>query len=660
MSSLSSFEAFKVKDRNTLSQPGTNQTISEAVAENFLNKSATSRSIAEAIVEQQVLKKKVYNRTALKKTLVPPFPNITPKPPKKRRVKPDVEKKIFTSLMYNQIKQQEGQGMDTLVGIGVAEKPPLFFNENGTPNLNSNKSAFKKAILKKYGENNFHFAEVLNSEETATIVDGMPGLFTAPALGMTTFGRYASFFLSRKLVPHFHESNEVHILFDVPSIWGHNLKMSTHAKRDAPKTVLAPLDEDIDDDTKVPSTSQWSSFLTNRADKRKLVEFLGRKILEASKWLEPGQVLIAGGCFHDNETYMITKEKTETLVDFKCNHEEADTRMFAHAAWSRKKCVQLVASDTDILAILLLNHESFTNKQMVIQCSDNKERLDVTKLMKDMEDDGDTELSRVRNSGISSPMVYGTIHALIGSDILCSPRGFGPVWIIKTCLDFATYLFERSTGLQNLHHDSESSKGAYIRFVLALFKKRYSSKIKKRPEEILGPVPNYSEIISELQKETWVHTLESKSMLPSEECLLLRERNFAFQMIIWKQATKPHMNVPKPEQYGWEQTEIGFVLQADSQQNINKQKTIFDAIMRKCACKSSHCQSNRCSCKKNKGFCSSLCDCLNCENTDTAKPYSEVVLEQQPEALDSEEEALTSASEEEDTDSENVENDFDY
>ena len=184
-------------------QPGTNQHISESVAENFLNKSSTSRSIAEAIIEQQVLKKKVYNRAVLKKTLVPPFPKTTPKPPKKRKVKPDVEKKIFTSLMYNQIKQQEGQGVDTLVGIGVAEKPPLFFNDDGTPNLNSNKSAFKKAILKKYGENNFFFSEILSSEETAIIVDGMPGLFTAPALGMKTFGQYASFFLSKKLVPHF-------------------------------------------------------------------------------------------------------------------------------------------------------------------------------------------------------------------------------------------------------------------------------------------------------------------------------------------------------------------------------------------------------------------------------------------------------------------------
>ena len=81
------------------------------------------------------------------------------------------------------------------------------------------------------------------------------------------------------------------------------------------------------------------------------------------------------------------------------------------------------------------------------------------------------------------------------------------------------------------------------------------------------------------------------------------------------------------------------------------------AIMRKCGCKSSHCQTNCCSCKKIKGFCSSLCNCLNCENTDAARPCPDEVLEQPPEALDSEDEVLTSESEE-DTDSEEIEKDF--
>ena len=122
-------------------------------------------------------------------------------------------------------------------------------------------------------------------------------------------------------------------------------------------------------------------------------------------------------------------------------------------------------------------------------------------------------------------------------------------------------------------------------------------------------------------------------------------------MTIWGQATKPEIIVPRPDEYGWEQGDSGFVLQPDSKENTQKQKSVFDAIMRKCKCKSSNCQTNRCSCKKNKNSCTSLCECMNCRNTNThhTDPVS-TNLVAQPETLDSEEEIETSASEEDESD----------
>ena len=87
---------------------------------------------------------------------------------------------------------------------------------------------------------------------------------------------------------------------------------------------------------------------------------------------------------------------------------------------------------------------------------------------------------------VSSTSIFGLIHILIGSDILCSPRGFGPSWILKTCLDFSTYLFHHEWGIQLLWKDNPQSRGSFLRFMLALFKKRYSSKIKRGPEELLS------------------------------------------------------------------------------------------------------------------------------------------------------------------------------
>ena len=87
-------------------------------------------------------------------------------------------------------------------------------------------------------------------------------------------------------------------------------------------------------------------------------------------------------------------------------------------------------------------------------------------------------------------------------------------------------------------------------------------------------------------------------------------------MKIWGQATKAQMTVPNPLEYGWEKKSDGFELQADSESNINRQKTNFDIIMMRCACKSIRCQTRACKCKKAGNPCTALCECLNCENGD--------------------------------------------
>ena len=642
---LTEFEAFRVKDRNRLFQPGTSSEIPQAVAENFLEKSDTSRNIAEAIVEQQVLKKNVYNKTALKKTVVHPFPNAEPKEKTKKKLKPDMEKKILTTLLHSQLKQHDKQSTETILGIGVAEKPQLFFNADGAPVTNTNKSTYMTTVLKMYGENNFQYVGNPAIESKATFIDGMPALFLAPILGLTSFGSYAQFLIKKKVIPHFANSQEVHIIFDVPFSWGFNLKQNVQQKRDALKKAVPPLQEEITDNTKVPSSSKWTSFLSNREDKRKLVYFVGEKLLLAKEWLKPGQSLIAGGCFPDNETYLITSNSAETLPALRSNHEEADTRMFAHAAWSSKTVIEFVSVDTDVFSILLLNHQKFDHKQIIIKSSENRGKLDMTKLMKEMNDDTNTELARIRKNGVSTPLFFGIIHPLIGSDILCSPRGFGPSWVIKSCLHYAAYLFHPETGLQHLGNAENNSKGAYIRFILSLFLKRFSSKIKRKPEEILRPMADYSEIISDLQKQTWVHTLETKTMIPSKDCLTLREKNFSFQLQVWTQATNPNIKVPDPLKYGWVQTENEFTLQADSAENMAKKKPIYDTIMRKCGCKSSQCLSGRCNCKKNGNHCTSLCECLNCENTEHSKSKTSEKAIPERVVIMEEEEICTSGSE---------------
>ena len=91
-----------------------------------------------------------------------------------------------------------------------------------------------------------------------------------------------------------------------------------------------------------------------------------------------------------------------------------------------------------------------------------------------------------------------------------------------------------------------------------------------------------------------------------------------------------------------------YQLVADSSENLKKQKTIFDTIMRKCGCKTSQCLTGRCTCKKNNTHCTSLCGCLNCENSGEKAPTpdeSQVVADQDVYSLEIDEDDVSSASE---------------
>ena len=70
---------------------------------------------------------------------------------------------------------------------------------------------------------------------------------------------------------NFAVSSEVHICYN-PS-YQYNLKTSTQEKRDAKNKPYEEIPE-ITDDTIIPK-GKWPDFLSNRKNKRKLIEFIG-------------------------------------------------------------------------------------------------------------------------------------------------------------------------------------------------------------------------------------------------------------------------------------------------------------------------------------------------------------------------------------------------
>ena len=72
--------------------------------------------------------------------------------------------------------------------------------------------------------------------------------------------------------------------------------------------------------------------------------------------------------------------------------------------------LEIIAADTDIFSIFLLNHELFSNKQVVMIHGDGNQNIDMTKLANRMNEDTDNNLSRLRKDGVNSATIFGLIH----------------------------------------------------------------------------------------------------------------------------------------------------------------------------------------------------------------------------------------------------------
>ena len=158
---------------------------------------------------------------------------------------------------------------------------------------------------------------------------------------------------------------------------------------------------------------------------------------------------------------MVQAGEVKEVAELESNHEEADTRLFAHAKWSKQQVVQIVAANTDVLEILLLSYHHFSVRMVLIDQSDNSKVLHMNVLVEAMNQDQDNDVLLLRQRGeIYVPYFFGLIHPLIGSDILCSPRTFGPAAVLKACIDFSPYLFSGPNGIQNLAKEDHDCKDA--------------------------------------------------------------------------------------------------------------------------------------------------------------------------------------------------------
>ncbi len=104
---------------------------------------------------------------------------------------------------------------------------------------------------------------------------------------------------------------------------------------------------------------EWKGFIHNPLNKANLLNYMGEAWAAQNKSLPAGCTLILGGIFCDpGRTVLLSVDCQVELPELSCEkHEEADTRMFAHIAYSvqilHHKRAVVVATDTDVIMMCM-------------------------------------------------------------------------------------------------------------------------------------------------------------------------------------------------------------------------------------------------------------------------------------------------------------------
>ena len=140
--------------------------------------------------------------------------------------------------------------------------------------------------------------------------------------------------------PNSAQAKELHIVMDTYK------SNSTRYTKEGKRIHVSGFDQ------KMPRGNKWVDILSNNSNKADLINLLF-KYVESGAAMKLTENLVLK--ITENENTWQT-ENGRLLNIFKCNHEEADTRMIFHASLSINNVV-IVTNDTDVLVLMVNSFE---------------------------------------------------------------------------------------------------------------------------------------------------------------------------------------------------------------------------------------------------------------------------------------------------------------
>ena len=432
------------------------------------------------------------------------------------------------------------------------------------------KSDFVDSIQKKVADSWLPQTTGPTGPDTVFVIDGMAFIQRFQNLGSSTFGdltqRYLNKIMSIKPVG----CKEVHFIGDRYDFGLRSLKGDERLRRgkgsSTPEYIPA-------DNLAIP---EWKSFLTNPRNKENLLSYL------QASWAGipmPDGVCLTVGV--KDTAKSITSEGTTPVQELNCNnHEEADSRIFAHVAHCREGSkVVISANDTDVIVLALYHQPRLSNvKELWIQKTE--QFLSIHGLVQSL-----SEVCNADSLELTDTLL--NCYVLSGCDSVSYPFRVGK----RKAAVVGLQLVGEMPAFSGLCPSNPGDIAPLVDEARTFFCMLYGK-------------PGYDSL-DKLRAHMFASTKKDlRSIPPSEDAFSLHVKRSVNQISIFKQAHLPNPTLLSPEEFGRHlQGDILVPTMKEKQSKPNSAK------LKLCKCKKSPKCFRNCPCSAAGVDCSIGCSC---------------------------------------------------
>ncbi len=526
--------------------------------------------------------------------------------------------KLTTPGSEPHVKMQELQ---------ITDAPGLIADSPDKPFKKEYNTDLRKSFEKEYS-NSFK-RPTINPGNTVHIRDSMQDILLCPLKHHVRFCDYFNLFWELKIKPSLYTGSVVVIDFDrqrrepAPKDITRTIRDNTAVVKN--KKVEIPMHEiRVSDDDLTPSQEwTWGSFLKNRENKANLVLYLCEKLSTSNARLYKTEVLYVS--FQGK--LVKVKHDGSAELPLTNNHDESDTRIFHLVTLFEYKDIVIRSTDSDLLAIALLNNKKLELNKRTISIDYGTDHCILNLLVQSIFSDCKYSLLVERNIPVVE--MVAALHFITGSDDLSYLRGFSKDFCYKQFLQHSDIICGTDAQIckQFLNGDVSATELVFRRLLVILYLKKYGTCFSSDDATSLCAEALHDSTIQYISEKTWYKTVVTNNQMLSPSAINLHcKRIFVFNIL--SKATNAELEKRDLNDNGWKvvikggKKEVTVVW--DTEATASKMNTLKKEILRKCRCEKTRCVTNNCSCKRMNKECTGLCICKNCGNTKSAKENQEM------------------------------------